>query len=483
MRLAFVGAGYVGLVTGACFANSGADVTIVDIDQERVESLGRGVCPIFEPGLAEMIERNVRAGRLRFTTDAPGAYRAARIIFICVGTPSDEDGDADLSAVFACADDIARAISAGPTEEPAKIVVVKSTAPVGTTHEVAQRIRARAPGRASHIANNPEFLREGAAIGDFLRPDRVVVGVENEGVGAVMREVYEPFVRNGAPVLVMDVRSSEMVKYASNAMLATKISFINEIASLCEAFGAHVDEVRRGMCADERIGAHFFFPGLGFGGSCFPKDVQACRAMGRRSATATDLLDGVHAVNQRQRAMFVDRIAARFESEGGIAGRTLAVWGVAFKPNTDDIRDAPAIGVIGGLIERGARVRMYDPEALDNARRLLPGAIAVRDPYEAADGADALVVCTEWDEFKSPDFARLRSLMAAPIVFDGRNLYRPEVMGKLGFEHHSIGRPRGVKPGKPGGTTAPERGGPPCLPPPEAEVVVRRPAPSAPTRG
>lgn len=446
MRMAVVGAGYVGLVTGACFANSGNEVVFVDVDRDRVDLLRSGGCPIYEPGLAEMLTRNAQAGRAVYTTDATGAYRAAEIIFICVGTPQGDDGAADLSAVFACADAIAGALASESPTLPAKIVVVKSTVPVGTTQEVAERIAAGVAalggGRRFIIANNPEFLREGVAIDDFLRPDRVVVGVEDASAGGVMRAIYEPFTSHGgAGVLIFDVRSSEMVKYASNAMLATKISFINEMASLCSAYGADIEEVRRGMCADERIGPHFFFPGLGFGGSCFPKDVQACLSMGRRAGVATDVLAGVDSVNRRARAEFVERIAARFAAEGGLDGRRLAVWGVAFKPNTDDIREAPALDVIRGLAERGAKVRAYDPEAMDNAVRVLGGVFEpIADPYEAATGADALVICTEWDEFRSPDFDRMRAVLARPIVFDGRNIYRPDRLAAAGFEHHSIGR-------------------------------------------
>lgn len=451
MRMAVVGAGYVGLVTGACFANTGHDVTFVDVDEDRVDLLRRGGCPIFEPGLAELMARNAGAGRIHYTTDAATAYRNAQIIFICVGTPSGDEGDADLSAIWTCTGAIGRVIGEASQREEetasgnpsaAKIVVVKSTVPVGVTHAVGERLRALANGNEFHIANNPEFLKEGAAIADFVRPDRVVVGVEEDTVGDVMRDIYEPFVRQGNPVHVMDVRSSEMVKYASNAMLATKISFINEMASLCEALGADIDNVRRGMCADQRIGNQFLFPGLGFGGSCFPKDVLACLAMGRQTKTPTEVLSGVHIVNQRQRRAFFERIKARFDELGGLAGKTLAVWGVAFKPSTDDIREAPAIDIIRRAAEAGAAVRMYDPEAMANAASELSGvAECVMNPYEAADGADALVICTDWDEFKSPDFSRLRSLLLRPILFDGRNLYRPASMRRLGFEHHSIGRP------------------------------------------
>lgn len=442
MRMAVVGAGYVGLVTGACFANTGHSVTFVDVNDDRIDLLSAGGCPIFEPGLRELLSRNVDAGRVRFTTDAPRAYREADIIFICVGTPSGEDGDADLSAVWACADEIGRVLAEEHSPRRARIVVVKSTVPVGTTDEVERRIRARAGDAEFHVANNPEFLKEGAALHDFLKPDRVVVGVKDAVVAEVMRDIYEPFLSLDNEIQIMDIRSSEMVKYASNAMLATKISFINEIAQLCEALGADVDEVRRGMCADQRIGSQFLDPGLGFGGSCFPKDVLACIAMGRRTNVATNVLAGVHAVNQRQRCAFFDRISRRFDDLEGLAGATLAVWGVAFKPSTDDIREAPAMAIIRMAAAAGARIRMFDPEALVNARHELGDlAIAAADPYDAADGADALVICTEWDEFKSPDFERLRALLRRPIIFDGRNLYRPASMRRLGFEHHSIGRP------------------------------------------
>lgn len=441
MRMAVVGAGYVGLVTGACFANAGHDVVFVDIDESRVDLLRKGGCPIFEPGLQEMMARNADAGRITYTTDAKAAYEAASIIFICVGTPTGDDGDPDLRAIWSCADDIADAIREKNESERRTIVVVKSTVPVGVTHEVGERIRERAGHDRFHIANNPEFLKEGAALNDFLRPDRVVVGVEDEETGDVMREIYEPFVRQGNPIHVMDVRSSEMVKYASNAMLATKISFINEMASLCSALGADIDEVRRGMCADKRIGNQFLFPGLGFGGSCFPKDVLACMAMGRKTGVATDVMNGVHDVNQRQRESFLQRILDRFAVDGGVHGRTIAIWGVAFKPSTDDIREAPAISIIRGLADAGATIRMYDPEALENAQSELGDlAEAANSAYEAVQGADALVVCTDWDEFKAPDFEHLREAMAKPLVFDGRNLYRPQSMAKLGFEHHSVGR-------------------------------------------
>lgn len=444
MRIAVVGAGYVGLVTGACFASSGREVVFVDVDEDRIERLRRGGTPIYEPGLAEMLEKNSSAGRARFTTNARAAYRDAEAIFICVGTPTGADGDADLSAVFACADDIAAALRERPAGATVPVVIVKSTVPVGTTHTVAERIRTASGGAPFMIVNNPEFLREGAAIGDFLRPDRVVIGIEDPAVESIVRDLYEPFARQGgAGVVVLDIRSSEMVKYASNVMLATKISFMNEMAGLCQALGADVEEVRRGMCADERIGPHFFFPGLGFGGSCFPKDVRACLEMGRRAGVAMDVLAGVDAVNRRQRSVFVEQVAARFDGDGGLSGRRLGVWGVSFKPDTDDIREAPAIDIICDLARLGARIRYYDPEAMINAERVLGDrAEPAPDAYAAALGADALLICTEWDEFRSPDLDRLRSALARPILFDGRNLLPPPLVTRAGFEHYSIGRPR-----------------------------------------
>ncbi|RMH27085.1 MAG: UDP-glucose/GDP-mannose dehydrogenase family protein [Planctomycetota bacterium] len=443
MRIAVVGAGYVGLVTGACFASSGRDVVFVDVDEGRLEKIRRGESPIYEPGLSEMLRRNLDAGRVSATSDATRAYREADAIFLCVGTPTGADGDAELGAVFACADQIAEALRERDAGAAPPLVVVKSTVPVGTTHAIGRRLSERSGGAAFRLANNPEFLREGSAIGDFLRPDRVIVGVEDEDAGALLRDLYEPFTRHGgAGVMALDIRSSEMVKYASNAMLATKISFINEIAGLCEAYGADVEAVRRGMCADERIGPHFLFPGLGYGGSCFPKDVRACLEMGRRAGVATELLAGVDAVNRRQRARFAERVAARFEREGGLAGRRLAVWGVSFKPNTDDIREAPAVDIIRALAERGAGVTYFDPEAEANARGALGDvADAAPDPYLAAVGADALLLCTEWDEFTSPDFDRLRRAMARPIIFDGRNVMSREHALAAGFELYSVGRP------------------------------------------
>ena len=440
MKITMVGTGYVGLVTGACFAETGNQVTCLDIDQAKVETLRRGESPIYEPGLSEMLQANIRSGRLRFTTDRWEAYRDAEVIFICVGTPSDEDGSADLQYVLAVAGDIADALERLGAGARAKTVVVKSTVPVGTSHAVRDLIRSRT-GTPFHIADNPEFLKEGDAINDFMKPDRIVCGVESPEAEATMRQLYEPFVRNGNPIHVMDVRSAEMVKYASNAMLACKISFINEIANLCEFMGADVSAVREGMCADRRIGNQFLYPGLGYGGSCFPKDTQAVVGMGRGRGFDCTLNAAVHRVNQEQRAHFWRKVSMRFAPHGGVAGRRLAFWGVAFKPRTDDIREAPSIAIMKRAIDAGAHVVAYDPVALGNLAKEEPAIPQATDMYAALDGADALVICTEWNEFRSPDFDEIRRRLKHPIVFDGRNLFRPETMARQGFEYHSVGRP------------------------------------------
>jgi UDPglucose 6-dehydrogenase len=445
MRLTMVGTGYVGLVTGVCFANTGNDVICLDIDQDKIEKLRRGVCPIFEPGLTEMMTRNAASGRLRYTTDPAEAYRDAEMIFICVGTPSDERGHTDLRYIESAADDIADAIKAlGPDQTP-KVIVVKSTVPVGTTLQVRDRIRQRiGPDIPFAVADNPEFLKEGAAIGDFNKPDRVVVGVEDgdERTAEIFRDLYDPFVRNEHPIFIMDIPSAEMVKYASNNFLATKISFINEMAGLCEAFGANINRVRAGMCADSRIGHAFLYPGLGYGGSCFPKDTLACIMMGETTGTPIQLSKAVHEANQRQRDRFFDKINGYYKEQGGLTGKTLAFWGIAFKPQTDDIREAPALTLIRKAMGFGCKVRAYDPVAMENARSELgPDPVLCENMYEALEGADGLVICTDWDEFKNPDFGRIGSLMAHRAVFDGRNLYRRQQMGAMGFYYESVGRP------------------------------------------
>ena len=437
MRITMVGTGYVGLVTGACFADMGNHVTCLDVDETKIATLKRGESPIYEPGLSEMITRNSHAGRLEFTTDKAKAYGDAKIIFICVGTPSADDGSADLTYVLKVAQDIGRAIEALGSAGAGKTVVIKSTVPVGTSHKVRDQIKSltKIP---FHIADNPEFLKEGDAIQDFMKPDRVVCGVEDEETGQLMRALYDPFVRQGNPVFILDVRSAEMVKYASNAMLACKISFINEIANLCERYGANITAVREGMCADKRIGNQFLYPGLGYGGSCFPKDTQAVVSMGRGVGLDCKLNAAVHEVNQDQRTHFWAKVEAELGSD--LRGKSLAFWGVAFKPRTDDIREAPSISLMEKALAAGAKVRAYDPVALGHLAQEMPQVERSADQYSALDGADALIICTEWAEFRAPDFDEIRRRLRNAVIFDGRNLYRPEQVGAAGLAYHSVGR-------------------------------------------
>ncbi len=445
MRLTMVGTGYVGLVTGVCLSNIGNEVTCLDLDEGKIAKLRAGQCPIYEPGLTDLLERNIAARRLTFTTSAAEAHRDTDMIFICVGTPSDDRGQTDMRYVLGASDDIAAVLATlGPRQKP-KVIVVKSTVPVGTTLLVRDRIRQKAgPSIPFEVANNPEFLKEGAAIDDFNKPDRVVVGVENDSVGELMRDLYDPFVRNGHPIHVMDILSSEMVKYASNAMLACKISFINEMANLCEVYGADINRVREGMCADKRIGNQFLYPGLGYGGSCFPKDTLACIMMGEKAGRPATLNRAVHDVNQRQRDLFFDKITGHFKTQGGgggVQGKTLAFWGIAFKPKTDDIREAPSLTLIRKALGLGATVRAHDPVAGENARHELGSSVTIVDNmYDTLQGADGLVICTDWDEFKNPDFERMAKLMRHRAIFDGRNLYRRQHMGELGFSYYSVGR-------------------------------------------
>jgi len=442
-----VGTGYVGLVTGTCFANVGNDVTCLDIDQKKIDKLNNGISPIYEPGLDEMILRNTKAGRLKFTTDAAPAYQSAEVVFICVGTPSDERGRADLKYVLAAAANIGKAIEAAPgatgggiDERRAKIIVIKSTVPVGTNKKVQDEI-AKHTSKPFKMGSNPEFLKEGAAINDFNKPDRVVIGAQDEGTGDRLRKLYDPFTRNGNPIFVMDIPSAEMVKYAANAMLATKISFINEISTLCEAYGSDVDEVWRGMTSDKRIGNQFLYPGLGYGGSCFPKDVLACMSMGEEVGLSTKLLDSVHDVNQRQRGHFIAKIDKHY-GPTGLSGKKVAVWGIAFKPGTDDIREAPSITVMNALLDRGASVVAHDPVAHEACKdHGMKDRIEYSDDvYGMLDGADALIICTDWSEFKQPDFEQMKKRMASPTIFDGRNLYHPSDVKEQGFVYYSVGR-------------------------------------------
>lgn len=439
MKVAIVGTGYVGLVTGTCLAESGNDVVCVDNNPKKVAVLQSGGIPIYEPGLHELVARNVREGRLAFTTDLAAAVRAARLTFIAVGTPQSEAGDADLTAVFAVADAIGEALKDQPPGAPgARVVVTKSTVPVGTNAKVAERLAAKGCAHVD-VASNPEFLKEGAAIDDFMKPDRVVVGVRRPEVGEVLRELYAPFLRTERPFLVMTPESAEMTKYAANAMLATKISFINEMANLCDRVGADINDVRKGIGHDQRIGFQFLFPGPGYGGSCFPKDVEAIVATGRRTGLPLKLMQAVDEVNDNQKRVLVEKVRAHFGAQ--LAGKTLAVWGLAFKPRTDDIREAPALTLIDALLADGVRLRVHDPEAMANVKELYGDKLHYSDrPYGALEGADALVVVTEWPEFRNPDFEVMKRLLAGRVLFDGRNVYEPKQMEALGFTYYGIGR-------------------------------------------
>ncbi|HEX8694185.1 MAG TPA: UDP-glucose/GDP-mannose dehydrogenase family protein [Longimicrobium sp.] len=441
MHIAVVGTGYVGLVAGACLAETGNDVVCADIDQGKIDRLSRGELPIYEPGLEPLVERNLREGRLSFTTDVSAAVRAAEVIFIAVGTPPGEDGSADLQHVLAVAETIGKSM---PEDGPEKIVITKSTVPVGTANKVREAIR-RHTGRAFHVCSNPEFLKEGAAVQDFMRPDRVVVGVDSEHARERLAELYAPFVRTGNPVLFMDIASAEITKYAANAMLATRISFMNTMARLCEAVGADVNLVRMGIGSDERIGPGFLFAGIGYGGSCFPKDVKALVHTLRVCGVDPAILDGVEKINADQKRVLLERVRETYGDD--LSGRTFAVWGLSFKPETDDMREAPSLTVVRGLCEKGARVRAHDPEARHEAGRyfadlLATGALALCERnYDCLEGADALLVLTEWQPYRVPDFERIHALLKEPVVFDGRNLWEPARMAELGFRYVSIGRP------------------------------------------
>ena len=431
MNIAVVGTGYVGLVAGTCFAESGNDVTCVDIDAAKISMLKAGKVPIYEPGLEEMVRRNADEQRLSFTTDLDGAVKKSSIVFIAVGTPQGPNGDANLDHVRATAKGIARAL------DGFKIIVTKSTVPVGT----ADRIRQWMAEHTKHpyaVISNPEFLKEGAAVEDFMKPDRVVLGGDHRDALEAVKELYEPFVRTGNPILVMDSRSAEMSKYAANAMLATKISFINEISRLCETTGADVGEVRRAIALDRRIGPHFIFPGVGYGGSCFPKDIRAMISMGGNEPEMV-LLKAVEQVNERQKGILIEKVIRHFGAD--LAGLTFAVWGLAFKPRTDDMRDAPSIKVIEALLAAGAAVHAFDPEANGEAEKVFGQRIQyAKRNYEALSGAAALLVLTEWNEFRRPDFMRIKQLLKTPVIFDGRNLYDPVDIRRLGFQYYSIGR-------------------------------------------
>ena len=431
MKIVVVGTGYVGLVTGTCFAESGNHVVCVDLDERKIATLRGGGIPIYEPGLEELVRRNARERRLSFTTSLAEAMEGAEVAFIAVGTPPGETGEADLSYVLAAARDIGRAM------KRYTVVVNKSTVPVGSAEKVAEAL-AEVTRQPFDVVSNPEFLKEGSAIEDFTRPDRVVVGTSSEKARAVMAELYAPFVRTEHPVLFMDARSSELTKYAANAMLATRISFMNDLSALCERVGADVDQVRRGMGSDRRIGYPFLFPGVGFGGSCFPKDVRAVLTMARQVGLDFDILRGVERVNERQKRMLVEKALKHF---GSLQGKTLGVWGLAFKPKTDDMREAPSITIIEGLIGNGATVKAHDPVATEVAAALFHGRVKlVEEPYAAAEGADALFLVTEWNEFRQPDFGRLLSIMRTPVIFDGRNIWDAAKLRGLGFTYYGVGR-------------------------------------------
>jgi len=433
MNICMIGVGYVGLVAGTCLAESGNDVSCVDIDRAKIKSLKKGKITIYEPGLEELVSRNMKEGRLKFTTDFDSSIRDAEIVFIAVGTPPAEDGSADLSAVFEVAKRIAKNLNGY------KIMVDKSTVPVGTGDKVEQIIKEHAKTGNFDVVSNPEFMKEGAAIDDFMKPDRVVIGTGSDRAFEIMKLIYEPFVRNENPIIRMDRRSAEMTKYAANSMLATKISFINEIANICEQVGADIDSVRRGIGFDKRIGFQFLFPGVGYGGSCFPKDVDALIRTASSEKYDSLVLKAVTEVNRRQRLRVVDRIRGHFGKKA--RGKLIAVWGLAFKPNTDDMREAPSIEIVNGILEMGGRVAVYDPVAMGQAKNIFKNKVRYeKNPYDAIKGANALVIVTEWNEFRRPNFTRLKELMAEPVIFDGRNLYEPSLMKTLGFHYYSIGR-------------------------------------------
>jgi UDPglucose 6-dehydrogenase len=433
MKIAVVGTGYVGLVLGACLSENGNTVVCVDKDESKIKTLRAGKMPIYEPGLEELVRRNEQEERLSFTTDLASAVGASEIVFIAVGTPQSENGSADLQHVLAVAEDVGRAMT------HYTVVVDKSTVPVGTAQKVHDTVAANTTQPFS-VVSNPEFLKQGAAIEDFMKPDRVVVGTEPGDQRAIdiMQELYAPFTRTGAPILMMDTASAELCKYAANAILAARISYMNEIANVCELVGADVDQVRKAIGADRRIGPSFLFPGVGYGGSCFPKDVKALIRSAEDKGYDFKILHAVEAVNGSQKLRLVEKMEQHFKN---LQGRTIALWGLSFKPRTDDMRDAPAIPIINRLLERGATVRAYDPAAAPVASQLFNGRIALCEKsYDALAGADALAIVTEWNEFREPDFGKMRSLLREPVVFDGRNIYSPEHMRALGFQYFSIGR-------------------------------------------
>lgn len=431
MNICMLGVGYVGLVTGTCLAESGNDVICVDIDDKKIAMLKKGKVPIYEPGLEPLIKRNVKEKRLTFTTDLVKGVQSSTVICIAVGTPPRRDGSSDLSQVLAVARAIGRAINGY------KIIVTKSTVPVGTAQKV-KAIIARETDHPFGIASNPEFLKEGAAVEDFMKPDRIILGTDDPEVAEVIKELYDPFVRTGNPMITMSIRSAEMTKYAANAMLATRISFMNELANLCETAGADINSVRAGVGSDPRIGSSFLFPGVGYGGSCFPKDVQAIIKTAEEHNHKLRILPAVEETNKKQKELLAKKIIKRFKKN--LKGKTIAVWGLSFKPNTDDMREAPSITIINALLKRGAKIKAYDPVAIESARALLGNSITYsKDNYAILKGADALALITEWNEFRRPNFEKMFKLMRSPIIFDGRNIYSPRKIREMGFEYHGIG--------------------------------------------
>lgn len=431
MKIAVVGTGYVGLVTGTCFAETGNDVICVDIDAEKVQKLRDGEVPIYEPHLDVLFERNIKQGRLTFTTNLKEGIKDAKVIFLALPTPPGEDGSADLSYILGVAEEL------GNLLENFVVIVDKSTVPVGTAEKVRAKVAENAREQFA-VVSNPEFLREGFAVDDFMKPDRVVVGTSSDKARRVMEELYKPFVRQGNPVIFMDEKSAELTKYAANAFLATKITFMNEIANFCEAVGADVDKVRLGVGTDTRIGKRFLFPGIGYGGSCFPKDVQALHRSGKESGMTFQILESVLEVNDKQKLRLVEKVKAHF---GDISGKHFALWGLAFKPDTDDIREAPALYMIDALVEAGATITAYDPEAMDNVKKIKGDKIKyATSGYGALDSADALLIATEWGLFRNPDFEKISKLMPSKCIFDGRNLYDLDSMRENGFTYYSIGR-------------------------------------------
>ena len=437
-KIGIVGTGYVGLVTGTCFAETGNDVYCVDIDEKKINNLKKGILPIFEPGLPRLVERNFNSGRLKFMTDLETAVRECEIIFLCLPTPPSEDGSADLHHVTECAADIAKILRDNKISDH-KILVNKSTVPVGTSVKVHDIVAEYISDEQFDIVSNPEFLREGFAVEDSLKPERVVVGTSSEYVADFMRDIYEPFVRSGNPIIVMDEKSSELTKYASNSFLAVKISYMNDLSAYCEAIGADIEQIRAGMGADSRIGKRFLFAGIGYGGSCFPKDVRALMHSAEDVGLPLKIVTAAHEVNDQQRHRFINTILKRFDNN--VKGMTFALWGLAFKPNTDDTREAPAFTIIEKLLEGGAKVKAYDPEAVENTKLRFGDKISYEKNHSLClDGADALIIATEWTVFRKPDFDEIKSKLSKPIIFDGRNLFDLDEMQSNGFEYTCIGR-------------------------------------------